>query len=351
MIKKAAIIGLGGMGGWHYEMITAQINEIEIKGAYDIREEVVENIKSKGLYAYSDADEIFSDTEIDIVIIATPNDSHKDYIIRSLKAGKATICEKPVTLGSEELIECIKVSKDTGCLFSVHQNRRWDRDFNIVKSVISSDVVGYPYFIESKVQGSRGSMHGWRGHKLNGGGMLYDWGVHLIDQLLYLIDSPVISVDAHLVKIFSDEVDDNDKIFIRFENGLDAIVEFSTNCFINHPRWHVSCSNGTFTVDDWDCGGKIAKLSGDGAMTWDNDIVYTSAGPTRTMAKRPPETTVQLPLPKVTVDWGDYYQNIVAVLDGNAELIVKPEECLRVMQVIDAAFLSDEKRSGVSCNI
>lgn len=69
-----------------------------------------------------------------------------------------------------------------------------------------------------------GAMHGWRGYKVNGGGMVLDWGVHLVDQLLDMTDSPVVSVDAHLLSVFTPEVEDNIKILLRFENGLSALV-------------------------------------------------------------------------------------------------------------------------------
>lgn len=66
---------------------------------------------------------------------------------------------------------------------------------------------------------------------------------------------------------------------------------------------------------------------------------------------RPKETTLELPLPEVQTDWSDYYKNILAVLDGEAELIVRPEQALRVMKVIDAVFEADRLNCGVHCHI
>ena len=181
--------------------------------------------------------------------------------------------------------------------------------------------------------------------------MVLDWGVHLIDQMMDLIPEKVVSVYANLFTIFSDEVDDNIKIMLRFENGVSALLEMSTNCFINLPRWHVSCDDGTAEVTDWSCKGRMVQLNTDAKMAWDEDIVYTEAGPTRTMAPRPVQTTKQLELPEVQVDWSDYYKNIAAVLDGKEKLIVKPEQALRVMKVIDTIFESDRTGKGIACNI
>ena len=182
--------------------------------------------------------------------------------------------------------------------------------------------------------------------------MVLDWGVHLLDQMMDMIHSPVVSVDAHLQTVFSEEVDDNIKLFLRFENGVSALLEMSTNCFVNLPRWHVSCTGGTAVVEDWSCKGKTVQLREDaGQMAWDDDIVYTEAGPTRTMAPRPAYTTKEEALPEVETDWADYYKNIVDVIDNGAELIVKPEQCLRVMKVIDLIFESEKLGHGLACHI
>lgn len=351
MKYKSAIIGYGGMGNWHHASIKEKIPQIEVKGVWDIRPEVKALAQRNGVMFYSSLDELLNDKELDIVTIATPNNFHKELSISCLRAGKNVVCEKPVTLNSSELEEIIRVAEETGKVFSVHQNRRWDRDFVIVKKILNDGIIGKPYYIESRVQGSRRSLHGWRGHKINGGGMVYDWGVHLIDQLLFLIDSPVVSVDASLYGIFSTEVDDNFKATLKFENGINALVEIATNCFINQPRWHVSCREGTAVVEDWDCNGKIVKLTSAEIMEWADDIVYTSAGPTRTMAPRPAETVTSLALPEVDTDWADYYNNVIAAIEKKAELIVKPCQSLRVMNVIDNIFKSAESGQSIKCRI
>lgn len=346
-----AIVGYGGMGSWHAENVLTRINDLTVKGIYDIQKSAQEKALSQGLSVYGSLEELLQDAEVDLVTIATPNDSHKDYATALLKAGKNVICEKPVTMNVTELEEIIQAAELSGKVFSIHQNRRWDKDYVILKTLLEEGSLGRPYFIESRVQGSRQAMYGWRGHKPNGGGMVLDWGVHLLDQFLSLIDSPVVSVDAHLFNLYSDEVEDNIKIFLRFENGVSALCEMSTNCLINNPRWHVSCTDGTVVIEDWSCKGKVVKLKADSQMTWSEDIVYTEAGPTRTMAPRPEYTTEILALPEVSTDWSDYYKNIVKVIEGREELIVKPQQALRVMKVIEKVFESEETGTGIRCHI
>ena len=86
-------------------------------------------------------------------------------------------------------------------------------------------------------------------------------------------------------------------------------------------------------------------------MAWGEDIVYGSAGPTRSMAPRPPETVESIPLPQVSFDSSDLYRNVADVVDKKAELIVKPEDSLRVMKVIDLAFRSHEEGRSIKCEI
>ena len=351
MKHTMAIIGFGGMGSWHYQNVTEKIPDLRVKGVYDIRQEALDKAASLGLHPYGSLEELLADQEVELVTIATPNDFHKPLAIACMRAGKQVISEKPVTLNASELEEIIAVSKETGRLFSIHQNRRWDKDYRIIKRIYDEKLLGTPYFIESKVQGSRQAMHGWRGHKQNGGGMLLDWGVHLIDQLMMMIEAPVVSVEAHLLCMFSDEVDDNIKVMLRFETNVSALLEMSTNCLINSPRWHMQCLDGTAESRNWACEGKMVQLKEDAQMKCEDDIVYTEAGPTRTMAPRPSFTMKELPLPEVTTDWSDYYKNIVGVLEGREELLVKPEQALRVMKVIDLAFASNEQRQGLPCRI
>ncbi len=352
MKHTMAIIGIGGMGTWHCKKVTENIDEITVKGAYDVRDEAIETAKNElGLHIYNSVEEILNDKEVDLITIATPNNFHKDLAIKCLKAGKNVVCEKPVTMNAPELEEIIAVAKETGMLFSIHQNRRWDKDYCIIKKVLADKMIGEPYFIESRVQGSRGAMHGWRGFKENGGGMLLDWGVHLIDQMVHLIDSPVVEIGAHLMSICTPGVDDNIKIYIRFENGVSGMLEMATNCFVNHPRWHVSCDNGTAVIEDWSCKGAMFQKKLDSELEWDDVIVYTEAGPTRTMAPRPQETVIETELPDVATDWGDYYKNIVDVIDNKAELLVTPEQALRVMKIIDLAFEAEERKCAISCKL
>ena len=72
----------------------------------------------------------------------------------------------------------------TGNFLTVHQNRRWDEDFWTVKKILEEGKLGEVFRIESRVHGSRGIPGDWRQEKEHGGGMVLDWGVHLLDQAM-----------------------------------------------------------------------------------------------------------------------------------------------------------------------
>ena len=351
MSYNMAIIGMGGMAGWHVRNIREHIPEIKVIGGYDVREEANATAKDDwGIKVYNSPEEIYADSNIDIVLIVTPNDVHKDYSIKALEAGKHVICEKPVTMNAPELEEVLAVAKKTGKLFSVHQNRRWDKDYLTVRKILNDGMLTKPYNIESRVQGSR-PLYGWRLFEQNGGGLLLDWGIHLIDQMMDLIPSKVTSVQGHLHKVYNNQVDDNFTVMLRFENGVSGTVSIATSCFIPLPRWHISCEDGTAVIEDWELKGRIVKQADPNEKDWTVNLVYTAAGPTRIMLPRPKETTIETPLPKITGVWTDYYKNIVEHLSGKAELRVTGEQALRVMKVIDAVFESDKTGAAVTVGI
>lgn len=347
------VIGFGGIAEWHLRAVERLGADFKFKGGYDVREEALQNLVKNGLRAYKTAEELLSDKEIDIVLVATPNDVHKDYCIAALRAGKNVICEKPVTMNTGELEEIIEVQNETGKVFTVHQNRRFDKDFLIVKKLKEEGLIGKIYALESRVTGGRQVMYGWRGEKANGGGMLLDWGVHLIDQALTLTDSPLINVDAHLFSLFN-EVDDCIKLLLRFEGGESFLLEMSTNNLIEQPRWHVSGTEGTCRIDNWECEGKVIRsvLNSDSHQYFEK-LTYGAGGPTKTMIPLPEFMIEQQPLPEVEkIDsTAQIYGNLADVIDSGCDLIVKPAEVLRTMRAVDAAFESERLKKSIACRI
>ncbi len=346
---RLGFIGYGGMAGWHHQNLIRAPHVIPY-AVYDINPARVKIGEEKGLKGYESSQALLSDPDIDIVLVATPNNFHAEYSIAAMRAGKHVISEKPVTMNSDELLAVMAVAKETGKQFSVHQNRRWDKDYLTVRKAIEDGLIGDPYLIKSYVLGSRGIPEGWRTHKVAGGGMMLDWGVHLIDQLLQMVGKPVVKVYARMQHVTFTEVDEGFTATLHFENGPVAMVEVDTSCFVSQGRWHVRGNQGTLKVDNWDAEGKIIRAK-DMKTQWEEEIVYTSAGPTKTMAPRSSFTSEELDLDVVSADWIQYYHNYVAALEGREQLFVRPEEALRVMRVMEATFESERTGQAVDVRI
>lgn len=352
MVHTVGIIGYGGMAGHHHQTL-ADYDRIRFKGIFDLNSERSKVAESQGMIAYSSKEDLLADPEIDIVLIATSNEVHMQLAIEAMAAGKNVICEKPVTMSSDELVKVMEAAKKYNKVFTIDQNRRTNKDFVLMKRNVEAGLIGKPYVIESRVEGSRGMPTGWRTIKSLGGGMMLDWGVHLIDQIMYMIDEKVTNVFCKMYKIQYPEVEDNFRLTLTFESGLTAHIEVSTNNYITHPRWYVLGTEGTLQIDDWDCDGKIIRCI-DKEDVWDEEIIYTKAGPTKTMAPRNQNSTETITISEpldVVDNLTVVYDQMIDAIEGKAELTIKPEQALRVMRVMEAAFESDEKKIAVQTEI
>ena len=337
---RIAVIGYGGMGGWHCNLIQ-RMEELELAGIYDIREERREAAEAKGIYAYESLEALLADETVPLVTVAIPNQLHKPVCIEAMRAGKNVVCEKPVALNHEELQEMIDASKENGVLFTVHQNRRWDEDFRVMKKIYEDGTLGRVFRIESRVHGSRGIPGDWRNQKECGGGMILDWGVHLFDQIMQMIPKKLISIYAELSYVTNEACDDGFTVTLKFEDDLTVIVEVGTSNFINLPRWYMLGENGSAVIEDWALNGKIVMVS-----DWENREavpVVTAAGLTKTMAPRNDDTIKEYPLPRIDSDIREFYRNVISAINGEKEQLIKHEELMRVMKLMEAIFESGEK--------
>lgn len=341
---KLAIVGLGGMGNWHRELIDT-IDNLSVCGSYDILEEKQEYARSQGIKAYDSFEALLADEEVDMILCSVPNDIHKEVTIAALRAGKHVVCEKPAAISSKEFEEMMEVSKETGKLLVVHQNRRWDEDYLTIKKIYEENLLGPVFKIESRVHGSRGIPGDWRKEKEHGGGMVLDWGVHILDQALQLIPEKITRVYSTLTNVTNELVDDGFSVTLTFENGLVYMLEVGTSNFISLPRWYMLGRDGTAVVKDWDLSGEIVRVT-----DWDKKDavpVKTAAGLTKTMAPRTEDTIKSETLPVVKSDIRDFYKNVMSTMEGNTEILIKNEEVLRVMRLMEAIFESSQTHTSI----
>lgn len=338
--KNLVVVGYGGMGGGYHAAKAIEKGVVNLLGIYDIDPAKSELARSRGIFAYDTYEDVLADDRVDIITVAIPNDRHFERVTRALEAGKHVICEKPVAMSSEEYAKMVECAEKNNCVFSVHQNRRWDVDFLAMKQIYNSGEIGKVFNYESRIHGSRGIPSDWRGEKEHGGGMLLDWGVHLIDQALQLFKQKITGVYCKFIHTTNFEVDDGYKLYIYFEDGAQAYIETGTFNFIALPRMYMQGDKGTTLITDWREKAKVTVCK-----HWhESDVipVQTGAGLTKTMAPRDSITVDEYEIERPTADVYDFYRNFCDVIDGKAELIVKSDEVMRVMKVMEAAFKSDE---------
>ena len=140
MKRKLGIIGYGTMGSWHAENVRKRIGGLDVALVYDINPVKREKARADGFETCETAEELLQ-SDVDLVVIATPNNFHKDYSVRALDSGKNVVCEKPVCMNMQELDQIEEAVERSGKLFTVHFNRRWDVDYNIMRDVLAQNLV------------------------------------------------------------------------------------------------------------------------------------------------------------------------------------------------------------------
>ena len=342
---KLGVIGFGGMGKWHAQ--NAPRAGVEIIAVCDIDDVKRKEAVKMGYKLYNTADELLTDPKINTVVLTVPNHLHKEMCLKAARAGKNVITEKPAALNVAELDEMEQACKEAGVFFTAHQNRRWDRDMLTVKKAFDDGMLGNPFTIESKLHSGNGYMHEWHLYKKYGGGMIYDWGVHLIDQILFMMPKAKIkSIYADIKNVLHEEVDDYFKIIMKMDNGVTAHIELSTYILEYQPRWLAAGDKGTMIVKTFGCDGSIYR-TGKMLEKLPPQITETEAGPTRQFAPVPPGGIVTEPLPEIRTDWTDFYRNVADVLNGEAESIIKIPEVRRVLSVMEAAWKSAETGEAI----
>lgn len=345
MSKKLVLVGYGGMGTRHLGRLK-QVDEIQVAGVYDIDPQKRAAARKAGYFVFDDYESALGDDAVDIILIATPNDSHKELALKAFEAGKHVICEKPAMLSVADFKEVVAAAKENGCCFMVDQNRRWDENFNMIKKLYDEHALGKVSEINNIVQGSRGIPDDWRRNPEQGGGMVYDWCVHLLDRILILKRGHKLkSLYADLSYQLGHKVDDGFLVHLQFDDGMRANLGVGTANFIKLPEWYMAGSTGTAIIKDFDLHGEYVTLEGE--LASDTVPVEAGAGFTKTMAPRTDGSVKHHKLPDVHPDVCDFYRNFAAWIDGREQPKVKNDEVLRDLVLIDKIFESAKENKVI----
>jgi predicted dehydrogenase len=284
----------------------------------------------------SDPKALATHPDIDLVVIASPNETHAPLAELAMRAGHNVVVDKPFTITVEEARHLASVAAEKGVLLSVFQNRRWDSDFLTVQDAIRQDLLGRIVLFESRIDRYRPDVRErWREVPGPGAGLLYDLGPHLIDQTLLLFGIPD-SVQATLAKQRRGaKTDDFFQLVLRYGEmvatlGAGSLVSGGSARFsMNGERASVVKQKPDIQEDQLRAGTLP------GATDWgldpDDAVLYVGAtGDTRA-------------LKAARGDQRGYYVALHPALLGRAPNPVPPEQGASVMAIIEAAFRSEKE--------
>ncbi|GAB3092678.1 oxidoreductase [Lysobacter terrae] len=280
------------------------------------------------------------DRDIDLVVIATPNDTHFSLAQAALRAGKHVVVDKPLTPSLSEACELSATAEAHGRLLSVFHNRRWDSDFLSVRQAMHEGLIGEVRHFESRIERFRPQVRDrWRERPGPATGLWWDLGPHLVDQALALFGWPD-TVQANLARQRSGATTEDWAHVVLGFGAIRAVLHAGMLAAIPGPRFIVHGTRGSMvkTQPDRQEQQLVAGLRpGDQQWGTDPDPLQwrRDDGPTETRAAIPG-------------DQSRFYVELAEAIAGQGPNPVPPVEAIRVMAVMEAAMLSATDGRAVS---
>jgi predicted dehydrogenase len=194
---RVALIGYGFVGKTFHAPLIRSVPGFEIAIVGSRHPEKVHTNLPK-TQVVGDAEKAATNPKVDLVVIASPNETHVPLATAALEAGKDVVVDKPFTVTLAEARKLAALALQKRRLLSVFQNRRWDSEFLGARSIIEKGCLGEVMHFESHFDRFRPEVrHRWREIAGPGAGIWYDLGPHLVDQALQLFGLPK-SISANL---------------------------------------------------------------------------------------------------------------------------------------------------------
>ncbi|MEA5048091.1 MAG: inositol 2-dehydrogenase [Eubacteriales bacterium] len=283
---KVGIIGAGRIGKVHAKNISMFVPEMEIKTIADpyMNAETEAFAKQYGIPNISkDAEDIFTDPEIETVIICSSTNTHADFIIRGAQAHKHIFCEKPIDYNVEKVHKVIDAAKDAGVKLQIGFCRRFDHNHRAVYDMVRQGKVGKVNLVKIS---SRDPEPPSIDYVKVSGGIFYDMMIHDFDMARFLAGAEVTEVSAVgsvLVDPAIGEAGDVDTavVTLKFESGAIGVIDNSRKAVYGYDqRVEVFGSEGA-AMDANDTPNTAAYYGADGTVSgtcykimWDR---YTGA--------------------------------------------------------------------------
>ena len=201
--------------------------------------------------AVSGADAVIEDPDVDVVVIATPHDTHATFAARALRAGKHVFCEKPLVLTMDELDDVEAAWRESGRVLFVGFNRRYSEPVNLVREHFDSG--SGPLVITYRVNAGKLPASHWY-HDRRQGGRLLGEVCHFIDTCAALVNSALTDVNAMSSGTAGDLLlHDELLISLRYADGSLASVSYASDGCSTTPKERVEVlgRGRTAVIDDF----------------------------------------------------------------------------------------------------
>lgn len=293
-------------------------------------------------------EEMLAMSDIRLLVIATPNDTHYPFVHQCLAAGRDVVVDKPMAPTLGEAQELFRFAKERGRVLSVYHNRRYDGDFQVVRELVASGRLGRIVRFESNYDRFRPQLkaNAWRERSGPGTGVFFDLAPHLIDHALLLFGIPqAVTADIRIERE-QGMVDDAFDLTLHYDHGLRALLRATMLAPVTRPRFILHGTAGAYVKQSFDV--QEPKLRS-GRIPWneapseaeqlENSGVLTTVNVDRSLLEQN--------VPPAKSDYRDYYANIRDVLLGKAQLAVTPQHALAVMRILELARESSDRRCTV----
>jgi predicted dehydrogenase len=344
---RAGVIGFGLGGKIFHAAVLAAVDGVELGGI--VQRKGDEAAKAHpGVPIYRSVEAMLEDKSLELVAVATPNDSHIPLTKQLLSAGRNVVVDKPFALASAEVAEVIQLARKQKLLLSAYQNRRWDGDFLTVKKLLASGEIGNLVSFESCYDRWRPQprLNVWRENGGPGGGILYDLGSHLVDQALSIFGLPS-HITAHIrIERPLAVVDDCFEILLQYQDHT-ATLRGRNLAAIQRPRFLLHGTRGAFLK--WGLDPQEDALKS-GAKFSDKGFGEEPASAWGTLTTDADGNIVTRPVQTLAGDYRGYYANVRDAILGVEPLAVPAEDAWRTIRLLELARESSQQGRTIECD-
>lgn len=277
--------------------------------------------------------------EVDLVLITTPNQTHYAMVKEALLAGKHVLVEKPLVATVAEAEALAELAKQQGKVLYVYQNRRWDSYIATAKSLIEQNLLGE--LVDCEIRFDRYAKEknskAWKEAGDRGTGLVYDLGVHLIDQVLYLFGKPkAVYADVR----YQHEgvlVDDNFDIQLYYANDFKVVLKASRYAREPSPTFVLHGKLGSYLKQTPDNQETLLK---NGVQPLGKEWNMEEKENWGILHTELEGNVVRQPYPNAQASYQNLFDDLYQVIAYNADPVIKLEEVIFVLKVIERVFES-----------